>query len=208
MTIIEHTVPPAWMPPASTVTPVAAGTDWDAVAVPQTPGLAVLAMLAAMPGTPSGPVIWATTSNRHPRLYFLVTPHCGVDLRGTPGRLLTSGSFVVVPGAGLVDPPGVYWLVPPHPDRPDELTDPEVLAALLRQVEATVWVTYTGTDGQAREVLVTTAQAAGAACLHCHSDRAPLSPGVTLTTRVDTGVVRDTVSTLCTPCVASERRAR
>ncbi|WP_457028123.1 hypothetical protein [Kitasatospora sp. P5_F3] len=201
MTIIEHMALPAWMPPASTVTPVAAGTDWDAVAVPQTPGLAVLAMLAAMPGTPSGPVIWATSNDRHPRLYFLVAPGCGLDLRGTPGRLLGAGSFVVVPGAGLIDPPGVYWLVPPHPDRPGELTDPAVLATLLRHVEAAVWVTYAG-----REVLVTTAQSVGAACLHCHSEQVPLHPGPTITTRLDVGVVRDTASALCTPCVANERR--
>lgn len=48
-------------------------------------------------------------------------------------------------------------------------------------------------------------QLAGEACLRCESTDAPLHPGETITTRVDVGVVRDTVTVLCTACLVAEQ---
>ncbi|MGW4648018.1 hypothetical protein [Kitasatospora sp. NPDC004289] len=201
MTLAQHLLLPPWLPPAGTLSALPAGEHWDAVAIPQTPGLAVLAMLSAMPGTPTGPVIWSTGSNlRHPRLYFLTTARSGLDLHGTPARLLGPGSHVVVPGDGVIEPHGVYWAVPPNPDQPDELTDPAVLVALLRRIESAVWVTISTPTGYRRQVLVSRAQADGDACLHCHATESPLSPGPTVTISLG-DVARDSASALCTRCL-------
>jgi len=58
---------------------------------------------------------------------------------------------------------------------------------------------------QAQADTLTLAQREGRACLRCESTDAPLHPGETITTRVDVGVVRDTVTALCTACVVADQ---
>ncbi|GAA0694510.1 hypothetical protein GCM10010193_56440 [Kitasatospora atroaurantiaca] len=58
---------------------------------------------------------------------------------------------------------------------------------------------------QAQADTLTDDQREGRACLHCESTEAPLHPGETITTRVSVGVVRDTVTALCTPCLVTDR---
>lgn len=45
------------------------------------------------------------------------------------------------------------------------------------------------------------AQLEGGACWDCGTEDRPLHPGETFTLRVATGVVRDTVAVVCTPCL-------
>ncbi|MFI5534154.1 hypothetical protein ACIA8O_37020 [Kitasatospora sp. NPDC051853] len=201
MTHAQHVLLPSWLPPTGTLSTIAAGEHWDAAAIPQTAGLAVLAMLHAMPGTPTGPVIWSTGSSlRHPQLYILTTARSGIDLHGTPARLLSTGSYVVVPGNGVIEPHGVHWAVPPNPDRPDELTDPTVLVTLLRRIDSAAWITVSTPTGYQRQTLATQAQADGDACLHCHASDGPLSPGPTVTISLG-NTVQAKASALCTRCL-------
>lgn len=50
---------------------------------------------------------------------------------------------------------------------------------------------------------LTEAQIHGRACRRCGSEDPPLHPDEPLTTRVATGVVRHTVTAVCTPCLVT-----
>lgn len=52
---------------------------------------------------------------------------------------------------------------------------------------------------------LTEEQIQGRACRRCTSTVPPLHPDETITTRVSVGVVRDTTSVLCTPCLVAAR---
>ncbi|HEX5568132.1 MAG TPA: GGDEF domain-containing protein [Streptomyces sp.] len=121
---------PHWLPYGGTHRAVPAGTWWDAVRMPGPLGHRVLETLRRHGDGPPGPVI------AHPRggpgepvpqapggpgaqsrLYFLVPPRT-VGRWEVPGtRALGHGSYVVVPDADSVRPPGLHWLIPPAPDR-------------------------------------------------------------------------------------------
>jgi RNase P subunit RPR2 len=59
------------------------------------------------------------------------------------------------------------------------------------------------TETQQSATELTEAQTNGQACRGCGSTEAPLHPDKTITTRVATGVVRDTVTVVCTPCLVT-----
>ncbi|MEY9876662.1 hypothetical protein ABH931_006172 [Streptacidiphilus sp. MAP12-33] len=122
---------PAWMPPDRTVSALPAGRWWDVVVVPQRAGLDALEVLDRESGHCPGPVIWDVAPN-NPRLYFLVplgTAATWPSVRGCEARGETT--YIGVPGATTIEPPGVHWLCPPDPDRPGELVDAAALRAAL-----------------------------------------------------------------------------
>ena len=160
---LMHGAPP-WMPPDDTVTAVAAGEHWDAVAVPQQAGLAALSLLDA-DSTPPGPVLWDTRAE--PRLYFLVPVGSAGELASAGTRLLSMGSFVAIPGATSIGPPGPHWLVPPDPDRPGHLVDATQLHQALRRAAGAFWAEYRAPQAAPRNILITGAQRLGQACVLC-----------------------------------------
>lgn len=121
---------PVWMPRVNTTQCQPAGRWWDAIVVPQLPALDALEILDHETGRTPGPTVW-DQSARLPRLYFLVPPATAAvwDVPGTIAR--GSGSFVVLPGPTTIEPPGVYWLVPPDPEEPEALVDPAALRSAL-----------------------------------------------------------------------------
>lgn len=127
---------PIWMPAPNTIAAVSAGKWWDAVSVPQLVGLDALEILDHESGRAPGPVLW-DPSALSPRLYFLVALGTADewDLPGTAafGR----ATYVVMPGATTIEPPGVHWLVPPDPDDPEALVDPQALREALLRAGAT-----------------------------------------------------------------------
>lgn len=132
-----QTVGPVWMPQPNTCAALPAGRWWDAIAVPQLPALDALEILDHETGRAPGPVLWDLNTVR-PRLYFLVPVGTadGWDLPGTAS--FGDTTFVVLPGATSIAPPGIHWLVPPDPDEPDALVDAVALReALLRAAGGT-----------------------------------------------------------------------
>lgn len=124
---------PAWMPQLHTLDACAAGRDWDAIVVPQTRGLDALMVLDHGTVHSPGPVIWDTAQGL-PRLYFLVAPGTAADWDVAGTRACGRGSFVVVPGADALTPPGPHWLCPPDPDNPAGLVDAGLLREALSQL--------------------------------------------------------------------------
>ncbi|WP_078591629.1 GGDEF domain-containing protein [Streptomyces megasporus] len=125
---LPHSARPSWLPYGGTHRAVPAGTWWDAVRMPGRTGFRVLDAMLRYGDRPPGPVIadlpgetgeagaereWEERS----RVYFLIPPRAA-DRRELPGaRVLGRGSYVVVPDAASVRPPGLHWLVPPTADR-------------------------------------------------------------------------------------------
>ncbi|MTE19119.1 diguanylate cyclase [Streptomyces sp. TRM43335] len=125
---------PSWVPYGGMHRAVPAGTWWDAVRMPGPTGRRVLEALLRQGGRPPGPVIAdprgggddldartgagaRTWPEDRSRVYFLIPPRAA-DHRGLPGaHVLGRGSYVVVPDAACVRPPGLHWLVPPSPGR-------------------------------------------------------------------------------------------
>jgi len=140
------TIGPIWMPQPNTCAALPAGRWWDAIVVPQLPGLDALEVLDHESGRAPGPVIWEPHA-RVPRLYFLVA--AGVaDAWSAPGtQALGDACFVVVPGPTSIEPPGVHWLVPPDPDEPEALVDADRLAEVLSAVQTTALGTPTAPRG-------------------------------------------------------------
>lgn len=184
MTVTKR--PPArwWIPPHKTVEAVAAGQFWDAVAVPQHIGLAALEWLDETTAHRPGPIIWDTSSR--PRLYFLIP--VGADQSWQHERLLTTGSYVAVPGPTTLEPPGPYWIAPPDPDEPDALVDAGMLRRALDRVRTAAVAEYHPRNGAAQRMLVTVAQMQASACIVCglegqtlveagHAMTPPLGPG-------------------------------
>lgn len=127
---------PPWMPPAGTIALLPAAEWWDAVVVPELRGLDALAILDHVTDRAPGPVIWEPLA-LVPRLYFLV-PKGTADGWDLPGTIsLGAACFIGIPGTGVIEPPSVHWLVPPDPDDPEGLVNPDALrAALLAALEA------------------------------------------------------------------------
>lgn len=123
---------PIWMPQPNTVVAVSAGKWWNAVSVPESMALDALEILDHESGRAPGPVLWDPTGPA-PRLYFLV-PLDTADTWDLPGTVAFGrATYIVMPGATTIEPPGPYWLVPPDPDEPDGLVDPAALRdALVR----------------------------------------------------------------------------
>lgn len=178
MTVPLVRTEPLWAPPLHTVAPVEAGVHWDAVAVGQELGLAVLALLDQETRSQPGPVIWDTRSFR---CYFLVPPDT-LSAAGPlfEGRLLSRGTWVAVPGLDLVDPIGVCWLAPPAPNAPEGLVDPLRLTAALHHAATAQWV-IRDSGGRDEEILANADQLAGRACIVCRTSCGPLHPDGTVT---------------------------
>ncbi|MGY1451823.1 GGDEF domain-containing protein [Streptomyces sp. SS8] len=137
---------PSWLPYGGTHRAVPAGTWWDAVRVPGRKGLLVLDALLRHGDRPPGPVIADLPGEtggpgeapeggwERSRTYFLIPPRAA-DRWELPGaRVLGRGSYVVVPDAASVRPPGLHWMVPPAADR--RLTSIRALHAALEAAEA------------------------------------------------------------------------
>ncbi|SFK39217.1 GGDEF domain-containing protein [Streptomyces pini] len=136
---------PSWLPYGGTHRAVPAGTWWDAVRMPGRTGLLVLDALLRHGDRPPGPVIADLPGETGPggaaeggrersRMYFLIPPRVAErwELPGT--RVLGRGSYVVVPDAASVRPPGLHWIVPPAADR--RLTSIRALRAALETAKA------------------------------------------------------------------------
>ncbi|GAA2389777.1 hypothetical protein GCM10010420_11900 [Streptomyces glaucosporus] len=142
---LPHAARPSWLPYGGTHRAVPAGVWWDAVRMPGRAGLRVLDAMLRYGDRPPGPVIgdlpgeagpgvpgeeWEEWEERS-RVYFLIPPRAA-DRWELPGaRVLGRGSYVVVPDAAGLRPPGLHWLVPPAADRC--LTS---VRSLLRAMEA------------------------------------------------------------------------
>lgn len=140
---------PIWMPQANTCAAVSAGRWWNAVSVPQMWALDALEILDHESGRAPGPVLW-DPAGKEPRLYFLVPLDTADtwDLKGTAafGR----ATYIVMPGATTIEPPGTHWLVPPDPDEPEGLVDAAALReALLRAAGGALWLMPPGLQGGA-----------------------------------------------------------
>jgi hypothetical protein len=126
---------PPWMPQPNTLDILPAGRWWDAIAVPQQPGLSALQILDAASHREPGPVIWEPVAAA-PRLYFLVAAGSAEAWKMAGTSALGAGCFVGIPGPTTIEPPGIHWLVPPDPDKPSVLVDAQALReALLRVTE-------------------------------------------------------------------------
>jgi hypothetical protein len=106
---------------------VAAGEHWDALRIPATHGLPLLRWLASDPEDRQhlGPVAY---SRRSAMTYWLIPTGTTPEAWPTDCRLLTRGSWIALPGAGL-DPASATWLH--QPDNPAQLTGAVWLAAAL-----------------------------------------------------------------------------
>jgi len=147
---VHETAPairPHWLPYGGTHRAVAAGTWWDAVRMPGPLGHRVLQALLRHGDGPPGPVIAdprggpGGPGQQEPggpgvrsRLYFLVPPRTVARWEVPGTRARAHGSYVVVPDAPSVRPPGPHWLVPPAADR--RLTPLRTLREALEAVEA------------------------------------------------------------------------
>lgn len=122
----------AWVPrPGDGNTAVRAGYWWDAIRIHLPTGCRALAALHAESGARPGPVI-ADPRGPRPCVYVLVPPTTAARWDAPASRALGDSSYVVVPPAGRVAPPGLHWMVPPDVDRP--LTAPGELRDALRAV--------------------------------------------------------------------------
>ncbi|MCI0385799.1 GGDEF domain-containing protein [Streptomyces sp. CNQ085] len=132
---------PSWLPYGGTHRAVPAGTWWDAARMPGGTGLLVLDALLRHGDRPPGPVIADLPGEtggpdgapeggwERSRMYFLIPPRAA-DRWELPGtRVLGRGSYVVVPDAASVRPPGLHWIVPPAAER--RLTSIHALRAAL-----------------------------------------------------------------------------
>jgi hypothetical protein len=164
---------PLWLPPHDTVHAIQAGSHWDAICLPQQVGLATLAVLDTAPPGP-GPTIWDT--RRHPRLYILIPVTDHLDLAGTPGRHLTHGSHIAIPGPELLGPPGLHWIVPPDPGDPGRLTDQGAATTAIRRALGASWATHRIPGQPDRDVLVTHDQIHGKGCIYCGTSDSPIHP--------------------------------
>lgn len=126
---------PAWMPPENTISVVAAGRWWDAVVVPQQRGLDALEVIDQTTGHAPGPVVWDQNA-AGPRLYFLVPLGTAESWRVEGTQALGAGCYVGLPGWTTLEPPGLFWLCPPDPDKPDQLVDAEALRSALEVLGA------------------------------------------------------------------------
>lgn len=127
---------PSWMPQENTLRCLPAGRWWDAIAVPQLPGLNALEILDHESERAPGPVVWDPGA-RLPRLYFLVAAGSTEDWAVDGTQPFGATTFVVIPGPTTIEPPGIHWLVPPDPDDPNALVDAAALCeALLRTAGA------------------------------------------------------------------------
>jgi hypothetical protein len=117
-----------WLPAHLALVPC--GQWWDAITVPQIPGLRILEHLRTTARHPLGPVIW-DPAPRHAALYFLV-PRGAAQGWDAPGaRGLGPGAAIAVPGWDRVTAPDVHWVVPPVLSEPDALCDTADLRAAL-----------------------------------------------------------------------------
>ena len=126
---------PPWMPEDNVIRAIQAGRWWDAIAVPQLLGLDALQVIDHHTGHAPGPVIWDHHGPR-PRLYFLVPAGTAATWAVPDTEALGATTFVGVPGATILEPPGPHWLCPPDPDDALALVDPGGLAQALRAVLA------------------------------------------------------------------------
>lgn len=108
---------------------VRAGVWWDAIRVRQETAHRVLETLRTRLGRPAGPVI---ADPRRVRAYILVPPTTADDWDVPDTRALGRASYVVVPHASIIRPPGPYWMVPP--DTGWHLTSPGALREALQTV--------------------------------------------------------------------------
>ncbi|GAA2439992.1 GGDEF domain-containing protein [Streptomyces macrosporus] len=141
---LPHAARPSWLPYGGTHRAVPAGTWWDAVRMPGRTGLKVLDAMLRYGDRPPGPVIADLPGEtgepmaeeereERSRVYFLIPPRAA-DRRELPGaRVLGRGSYVVVPDAASLRPPGLHWLVPPTADR--RLTSIRSLLTAMRSLE-------------------------------------------------------------------------
>ncbi|MEU6234401.1 hypothetical protein [Kitasatospora sp. NPDC047058] len=187
---------PLWLPPYDTVHAIQAGIHWDAICLPQQVGLATLAVLDITPPGP-GPTIWDT--RRDPRLYLLTPVTDRPDLTGTPGRHLTHGSHLAVPGPELLTPPGLHWIVPPTPDALNRLNDLATVVNAIRRALGASWVTHRIPGQPDREILATHSQIHGTACINCSTDGTTLRPAGHVYTPALGGC--GYAVTACTPCL-------
>lgn len=116
-----HAGRPGWLPYGGMHRAVPAGTWWDAVRLPGPAGHRVLEALLRRGRRPPGPVIadprGGPGAEEPSRVYFLIPPRAA-DRWELPGaRVLGRGSYVVVPDAASLRPPGLHWLVPPAAGR-------------------------------------------------------------------------------------------
>ncbi|MCG3041177.1 GGDEF domain-containing protein [Streptomyces fenghuangensis] len=127
--VIPPAARPSWLPYGGTHRAVPAGTWWDAVRVPGRTGLLVLDALLRHGDRPPGPVIADLPGEaggpgeapeggwERSRTYFLIPPRAAERWELPGARVLGRGSYVVVPDAASVRPPGLHWIVPPAADR-------------------------------------------------------------------------------------------
>lgn len=163
---------PRWMPADGTADAIEAGIHWDAVVTAQHVGLAALEHLDRETANRPGPIVW-DPSPRQPRLYFLIPAGAGAA-QWRHERHLSRSTYVTIPGATSIRPPGPHWLVPPHPDSPDALVDAALLRRALDRVRTDTAVEYRPADGRSQRMLVTAAQLNGRACIVCGAENRPL----------------------------------
>lgn len=173
MTLADPSAPP-WIPPDGTVDTLPAGVYWDAVVVPQTIGLTAVEILDKETERRPGPIVW-DTSARAPRIYFLTPVGVG-GLAWRHERILSRGSYVTLPGLTTIAPPGPCWLVPPHPDRPEQLVDASLLRRALDRVRTDAVIEYQPIGGRPQRMLVTSAQLNGMACIVCGEEPLEVVP--------------------------------
>lgn len=111
--------------------PVAAGHWWDAARVEEPLGLAAVRHFRAVSPSLLGPVV-ADPRMTTPSLYFLTPPGTPPSWRSSRARILSRGSYVVIPHPDRTGPPGPYWLSDPR--SANEHTD---LLALQRFLDHT-----------------------------------------------------------------------
>ena len=122
----------AWLPrPGLGHAVVRAGYWWDAIRVGLSTGRRALDVLRADSRCVPGPVI-ADPRGPRPCVYVLVPPTTAGRWDAPASRALGRSSYVVVPPASRVTPPGLHWMVPPDVDRP--LTAPGELRDALEAV--------------------------------------------------------------------------
>jgi hypothetical protein len=118
-----------WLPDLHTISVAPAGRWWDAIIVPQSPGLAALRHLDEATRRRPGPVVW-DPNLRTPRLYFLTPPGTARTWTWPGTRALGAGGFVGIPHAARIEAPGPHWIAPPHPED-DVLVDADALRDAL-----------------------------------------------------------------------------